>query len=152
MGMFDDVVINAKAAANAFSKKAGNVFDISKLKFNASSIRGEINKRCQELGEMVFDSKDGKEVSEELINAKFDEIKNLKNDLTAVNELLAAAKNLMICPVCSAVIANDSMFCNKCGTKIQPQNDETQSKQEENADNGTKQESEDNSEVKTEQE
>lgn len=123
MGMFDDVVVNAKAAASAFSKKAGNVFDISKFKFNASSIRGEINKKCQELGEMVFNLKDGKEVSEDLINAKVEEIKNLKNDLAAINELLAAAKNLMICPVCSAVIAKDSLFCNKCGTKMERKED-----------------------------
>ncbi len=131
MGMFDDVVVNAKAAANAFSKKAGNIFDISKLKFNASSIRGEINKKNQELGEMVFDSKTGKEVSDDVINAKIDEIKNLKNDLAAVNELLAAAKNLMICPVCSAVIAKDSMFCNKCGTKIEVQQEESNTASEE---------------------
>lgn len=131
MGMFDDVVVNAKAAANAISKKAGNVFDISKLKFNATSIRGEINKKNQELGEMVYDSKTGKNVSEDLINAKIDEIQNLKNDLAAVNELLAAAKNLMICPVCTAVIAKDSMFCNKCGTKIEPAEEQAEPKQEE---------------------
>lgn len=130
MGMFDDVVVNAKAAANAISKKAGNVFDVSKLKFNASTIRGEINKKNQELGEMIFDSKTGKSVSEDLINAKVEEIQNLKNDLTAVNELLAAAKNLMICPVCFAVIAQDSMFCNKCGTKIEPQQDSAEPVQE----------------------
>lgn len=134
MGMFDDVVVNAKAAASAFSKKAGNVFDISKLKFNASTIRGEINKNCQELGEMVYTSKDGKEVSEDLINAKVEEIKNLKTDLAAINELLAAAKNLMICPVCSAVIAQDSLFCNKCGTKMEPQEESAEQVKEE-ADN-----------------
>lgn len=119
MGMFDDVVVNAKAAANAFSKKAGNMFDISKLKFNASSIRGEINKKCQELGEIVYESKSGKEISQQVIDAKVEEIKNLKSDLAAINELLAAAKNLIICPACSAVIAKDSAFCNKCGIKIE---------------------------------
>lgn len=121
MGMFDDVVVNAKAAANAFSKKAGNIYDISKLKFNANSIKGEINKKCQELGEMVYESKLKGGSSQQLIDAKIDEIKALKDDLTAINELLATAKNLMICPACSAVIAKDSVFCNKCGIRIEGQ-------------------------------
>ena len=77
MGMFDDVVVNAKAAANAFSKKAGNIYDISKLKFNANSIKGEINKKCQELGEMVYESKLKGSSSQQLIDAKIDEIKAL---------------------------------------------------------------------------
>lgn len=125
MGMFDDVVVNAKSAANAFSKKAGNICDISKLKFNASSIRGEINKKYQELGEMTYDSKCEKEVSQEVIDAKVGEIKALKEDLAAVNELLATAKNLMICPACSAVISKDSQFCSKCGIKIEKPVEET---------------------------
>lgn len=119
MGMFDDVVVNAKAAANAFSKKAGNIYDVSKLKINASSLKGEISKKCQELGEMVYSSKFEKEISQDLIDAKLNEIKALKSDLTAINELLAAAKNLTVCPACSAVIAKDSAFCSKCGVKIE---------------------------------
>ncbi len=126
MGMFDDVVVNAKAAASAFSKKAGNIYDISKLKFNASSIKGEIHKKYSELGELVYDKDSGKEVADQVIRAKLDDITALKSDLAAVNELLAAAKNLMICPVCSAVIANDSAFCNKCGAKITKEEQEQQ--------------------------
>ena len=34
MGILDDVVINAKTAAEAVGKKAGQIVDVSKLRFN----------------------------------------------------------------------------------------------------------------------
>ena len=42
--IFDDVVVNAKAAAAVVSKKASTVYDTSKHKITAAEIRGEINK------------------------------------------------------------------------------------------------------------
>lgn len=127
MGMFDDVVINAKAAANAISKKAGNLYDISKLKYNVSNIKGEIHKKCRELGELMYHSKYVAPVSQEKIDALLEEIKTLHGDLDDVNELLAAAKNLIICPACGSIIASDSVFCSKCGIKVDPQGKETSS-------------------------
>lgn len=119
MGMFDDVVINAKAAANAIQKKAGNICDISKLKFNASSIKGEINKKYQIVGETLYKSKYSSPVAQEEIDKQLEEIKALNDDLSAVMELIATAKNLMICPECGSVIANDSLYCCKCGKKVE---------------------------------
>lgn len=127
MGMFDDVVINAKAAANAISKKAGNLCDISKLKYNASNIKGEIYKKCQELGELMYQSKYSAPVPQEKIDALLAEIKTLHSDLDSVNELLATAKNLIICPACGSIISSDSVFCCKCGIKIEPQDKEESS-------------------------
>ena len=45
---FDDVVVNAKAAASAVSKKASDVYDSSKHKITAAEIRGEINQKLKE--------------------------------------------------------------------------------------------------------
>ncbi len=41
--IFDDVVVNAKAAAAVVSKKASTVYDTSKHKITAAEIRGEIS-------------------------------------------------------------------------------------------------------------
>ena len=48
--IFDDVVVNAKAAASAVSKKASSMYDTSKHKITAAELRGEINKKLKELG------------------------------------------------------------------------------------------------------
>ena len=52
--IFDDVVINAKAAAAVVSKKASTVYDTSKHKITAAEIRGEINKRLRDLGKFTY--------------------------------------------------------------------------------------------------
>ena len=52
--IFDDVVVNAKAAASAVSKKASDVYDASKHKITAAEIRGEINKKLRDLGALTY--------------------------------------------------------------------------------------------------
>ena len=44
MGILDDVVINAKTAAEAVGKKAGQIVDVSKLRFNVAELNAEISK------------------------------------------------------------------------------------------------------------
>lgn len=118
MGMFDDIVVNAKSVANAVSEKACNVYDISKLKVSASSLRGEINNKLVELGEMTYSSKYGKAIEQKEIDAKIEEIKTLKDDLRTIHVLLAKAKNYVMCQSCSAVVTKGSVYCSKCGEKI----------------------------------
>ena len=50
MGLFEDVVINAKSAANAVGKKAGQLVDVSKLKISAAELNNEINKKYEQGG------------------------------------------------------------------------------------------------------
>ena len=45
MGILEDVVINAKSAANAVGKSATKLYDLSKLKVSAADLNGDINKR-----------------------------------------------------------------------------------------------------------
>ena len=44
MGIFDDVVVNAKSAAQTVGKMAGQFVDMSKLRINMSELNGEITK------------------------------------------------------------------------------------------------------------
>ena len=52
--IFDDVVVNAKAAAAVVSKKASTVYDTSKHKITAAEIRGEINKKLRDIGKYTY--------------------------------------------------------------------------------------------------
>lgn len=57
MGIFDDVVVNAKSAAQTVGKMAGQFVDMSKLRINMSELNGEITKRYQELGRFIYEAK-----------------------------------------------------------------------------------------------
>ena len=45
MGLFEDVVVNARSAANVVGKKAGQLVDISKLRLSAADVEREISAR-----------------------------------------------------------------------------------------------------------
>ena len=85
---FDDVVVNAKTAAEAVSKKAAQVYDASRHKFTAAEIRGDINNKLKDLGKFTYKERvHGVDMSAE-INAAIAEIKELKENLEIINNHL----------------------------------------------------------------
>lgn len=127
--IFDDVVVNARAAASAVSKKASSVYDTSKHKITAAELRGEINKKLKDLGALTYKVQvHGMDLSEE-IAALVAEITDLKESLAVINEHIAASKNQRKCPNCDAAIPKNSLFCNICGAKLV--NDFTEENKEE---------------------
>ncbi len=116
--IFDDVVVNAKAAAAVVSKKASSVYDTSKHKISAAEIRGEINKKLRDLGAATYRVQvHGIDLNDE-ISALVAEITDLKEALAVVNEHIAAARNERKCPSCDAAVPRNSVFCNICGAKL----------------------------------
>ena len=115
---FDDVVVNAKTAAEAVSKKAAQVYDASRHKFTAAEIRGDINKKLKDLGKFTYKEKvHGVDMSAE-INAAIAEIKELKENLQIINNHLDDIMEQKKCPQCEAKVPKNSLFCNICGAKI----------------------------------
>ena len=113
MAIFDDVVVNAKSAASAVSKKAGEIFDLSKLRISLASLRGELNKQHQALGEAVFNNDPVEEI--EAIKA---EIASVKQNISDIESILASAKNTVTCPACGEKLNKSAQFCSTCGTAI----------------------------------
>ena len=122
MGKFDeildDVVVNAKTAASAVSKKAAFVYDASKHKITAAEMRGEINKKLKELGKYTYKARVYNMDMDEQINDVIAEIKELKENLDIINAHLDEITNQKKCPQCEAKIPKNSVYCNICGTKL----------------------------------
>lgn len=125
--IFDDVVVNAKAAASVVSKKATYVYDSSKQKLAAAELRGEINKKLKELGALTYKSQTASVDCSADIARIVGEITELKENLDTINENLASARNQKKCPNCNANVPKNSVFCNICGAKLQ--DEEVESKE-----------------------
>lgn len=122
--IFDDVVVNAKAAANVVSQKASAVCDVSKHKFSAAEIRGEINTKLRELGALTYKAQvQGVDLSVQIAKTVA-EITELKDNLNLINEHIAATKNQKKCPQCNAALPKNSIFCNICGAKLDVENND----------------------------
>lgn len=126
MGVLEDVVINARSAAETVGKEAGRLVDISRLRFSAAEIQKEISRKYETLGRMVYDSrKPGNSV-----NLSFDEhiqaIDSLYQKLDEVNEKINVLRRKTVCPKCGFDNAEDSVFCSRCGTKLGGEQKSTQ--------------------------
>lgn len=124
--IFDDVIVNAKAAATAVSKKATEVCDNSKQKITAAELRGEINKKLRELGALTYKAQTNDIDLSEQTNQTISEITELKENLSIVNQHIAASKNQRTCPQCGVTVPKNSLFCNLCGAKLETEEPENQ--------------------------
>ena len=122
--IFDDVVVNAKAAASDIKKKASVVYDASRHKITAAEIRGDINKKLRDLGALTYKEQiHGIDLSEQ-VQQIVTEITELKDNLNIINEHIAASKNQKKCPQCDATVPKNSLFCNICGAKLDEVNND----------------------------
>lgn len=119
MGIFDDVVLNAKTAASAVGKKAEQIVDLSKLKYAAAGLNNEISKKKEELGHYIYESSKIEKLEHNRVTAMIAEIKDLEENLLATKEMIAEAKNKKNCKECGYENDKEAAFCNNCGSKLE---------------------------------
>ncbi|MCI1982301.1 MAG: zinc ribbon domain-containing protein [Oscillospiraceae bacterium] len=118
MGLLDDVIVNAKTAADVVGKKASQFADVSKLRISAADLNNEISKRFESLGRAVYEAKKtGSDVSD-LVAENVESIDGLYEQLDAVNAQLASARERVICKNCGQENTQDALYCSRCGHRL----------------------------------
>lgn len=118
MGVLDDLIVNAKTAVNTVGKRAGQIVDISKLRVSAADLNNEISKRFESLGRAVYEAKKTENDVSDLVTESAAAIDDLYEQLDAVNQQLAAAREKMVCKNCGAENPQGAAYCSKCGHKL----------------------------------
>jgi ribosomal protein S27AE len=127
VSMLDDVIVNAKSAADAVGKTASKLVDISKLRISAADLNAEINRKYESLGRTVYTGRKAGDVSEEEISETIAEIDELQEQLSAVNAQLSLARKKTICSACGHENNADDIFCGKCGYRLSEEEPKDQS-------------------------
>ena len=118
MSILDDVVINAKSAAEAVGRKAGQIVDVSKLRISAAEVNGEIAKRYEVLGQYVYECSRDKLAADPEAIGQMTEIDELKAQAAAIARELGDKQNRVLCPTCGKQSPTTATFCSACGTKL----------------------------------
>lgn len=117
--IIDDVKVNAKAAAAVVSKKAATIYDASKHRISAETLKRAIGKKLIELGKLTYKATTQDIDLAEDIAKVVEEITELKENLAIVNAHIASIRNQKICPECENKVPNVSVYCNICGHKFE---------------------------------
>lgn len=118
MGILDDVVINAKSAAEAVGKKAGQLVDASKLRISLAEVNASISKGYEALGQYVYENCREKLAEDPEAVGKMAELDEQIAQMAAVQKELSDKQNRVICPTCGKQSPVDAQFCSGCGTKL----------------------------------
>lgn len=118
MGILDDIVVNARTAAEAVSRQVGQVVDASKLRISAAEINAEVSKRYEALGEYVYENLREVLAGEAEAVGKFAEIDELKAQAEVIARELMDKQNKVVCPVCGKTMPIGSAYCSSCGAKL----------------------------------
>ena len=129
-----DVKVNAKAAASVVSKKAAMLYDASKHRISAETIKRSIGKKLIELGKLTYKATTQDIDLAEDIAKVVEEITELKQNLAIVEAHIASIKNQKICPECENKVTKESSFCNICGHKFEDEPEAIEEAAEEKAD------------------
>lgn len=99
--------------------KSNELVEVTKIKFALKDLEDECGKLLKEIGEAVYNSvKSGADPSE-CIEAHCKEIDAKNEEIAALREKLREYKNIKMCAGCGCEVPEDSVYCGKCGEKMQ---------------------------------
>ena len=119
MGLFEDVVFNVKTTAGVVGKKAADVIDISKLKYNLAEINREIGKEYAKLGKLCYDDRKHGDADSDGANQIVARIDALFEQKNAISDKILAFLNKKKCQNCCEVVNDTAKYCSNCGVKFE---------------------------------
>lgn len=119
--------------ASTIGAKSADLVETGKLKLQRNQLEGSIKDKETEIGELVYLAyKQSTPPDESALTALFAEVKNLENQITALDEKLRkeaaqaaqsaqpapAAPGRMFCSECGQELSAGAKFCNNCGKAL----------------------------------
>ena len=118
MGFMDKVLDTARSAASAASEKAGEVYEIGKLKLQLSGLNSDLEKAYAQLGRLEYDARKNGSDNSLLLDACVTELDSLHADIDSLIAEISAVTGEKTCPHCGESVAVGAAYCSKCGAKM----------------------------------
>lgn len=119
----DDLMEKAKELADAAGKKTGELYELSKYKYECIRLSNELKKLYERLGSTVYKQvKTGGGDNAE-IDAITAEIDDRRLRMTEIRDIMAEMTNKKVCKNCGTANPKDSVFCAQCGAKLKKSED-----------------------------
>ena len=141
MGKLDEVLAKAKDLAKVAGNKTEEAVELTRLKIQASQLRGDIDANYLKLGEIIYELNKAGTENEELISMCIAEIESQRTELAELTNRIDEMKNVVKCSECLAANPVGALYCARCGARLEkkqgqeaPTEQETESAPAEEAD------------------
>lgn len=114
----DEFVFMAKNAADAASKKTGEVVEISKLRYQIRQTEWDIEKAYAKLGAIIYESKRSAEDFTDAILLATGEIDDLKLKRDQFEAKLRTYRKVQKCAKCEKENDMSASYCARCGSLL----------------------------------
>ncbi len=119
MALWDDIQRSVSDAVEFTAKKTSYLTGTAKLKYNVHTTEQKLDRCFAEIGRLFYDSqKEGSDRSSEIATLIM-QVDKLSDDLAAGNAELLKMRHAVVCPSCSAEIANECIYCPVCGRHLE---------------------------------
>lgn len=119
MGLFEDIFIKAKDAANNVGEKAGKLVDISKLNIEIVEAKSKLKNKLENLGKIIYQSEKNGFLNEKVVKEEIEKIDNIYGEIDGIKKELALIKRKVICKACGEENFSDAFYCSKCGHTLE---------------------------------
>lgn len=116
--VINDFLSKAKDVTEAASRKKDEIYMLSKLKLSFVQLNNDVKNRYEALGNRLYEMyKSGNENTNELLGM-VDEIDDIFKRMAETQRRIDELSRFVCCPKCGVKNKIDSVYCNKCGTKL----------------------------------
>lgn len=117
MAFWEDFSETISVKSKEVADKAKNLTDIANLKGQIVSQENTLLRNYRELG-LAYYNAHKNDITQEF-PAEMENIVNTKRMIADLNKKIYELKGTKKCSSCKSEIANDSLFCPKCGQKVE---------------------------------
>ena len=89
---FDDMISKTKNVAEELSRRGASALEVSQKRIELLDSKSKLSRLYEDFGHMLYDAKNGHEVSDVDINVKFEEITQQKSKIEALTAELEESK------------------------------------------------------------
>jgi NADH pyrophosphatase NudC (nudix superfamily) len=124
MPFFDNLSKKVSDAAKTAAKKSGDLVEVTKLNRAISTEEEKARGIYLDIGKTVFTMFQNGQISDDNLMAFCRQIAEINNNIELIKEKILDIKDLNICPTCKHEVEQGTLFCPKCGAKIEEHDQE----------------------------
>lgn len=116
---FEDLGKTISSAAESVGKKTEAFLEMQKIRAQILSAQRAVERSYKDLGELVYQRFDAGEGVDCEVAVICEDISQMMMSISEMKSELAAKRGKKICPICDAEVDIASVYCMKCGSKIE---------------------------------